>query len=89
MQRPVGPCRRCGGPEIIQSLLRERGAQGGNSAVQYLRPFAITHGVRDKFTFFSERKKGVEPDFDAFSGALVVYVCRTCGHTELYAVAPE
>jgi predicted nucleic-acid-binding Zn-ribbon protein len=86
--RPAGPCRRCSGQEIIQSLLRERGATGGDYVHSFLRPLSITHGVEDVETFWTGEKKGIRVDYERYSGALVAYVCRTCGYTELFTSSP-
>ena len=88
VQRPPGPCRRCSGREIIQALLRERGASGGDYVSEYLRPLAITHGLEKTTTFWSGAPQGISADLERFAGALVAYVCRSCGHTELYALDP-
>lgn len=84
--RPAGPCRRCDGPEIVQALMRERGASGVDYVREFLRPLSLTHGVVDQRAFWSNRKKGVTPDIEVFQGALVAYACRSCGYTEFYTL---
>ncbi len=86
--RPAGPCRRCSGQEIVQALLRERGAEGCDHVYEFLRPLAVSHGVEDVESFWSGAKKGVQPNLEAYTGALVAYVCRSCGFTELFAASP-
>lgn len=87
--RPAGPCRRCSGQEIIQSLLRERGASGGDHVHSFLRPLAVSHAIEDVESFWTGEKKGVRPNLEAYTGALVAYVCRSCGFTELFTTSPS
>lgn len=86
--RPAGPCQRCGYPEIVQCLMRERGATGGDHSDAHVRPLAVGFTPADIRTFWTNRKTGTEADLDAPIGVLVAYVCRRCGFTELFTDSP-
>lgn len=71
--------------------MRERtGRDGGEINVEVARPLALTfaRGEELKKLFSFEKIPSAKPDLMQPFGLLEAYVCRDCGHTELFARDP-
>jgi DNA-directed RNA polymerase subunit RPC12/RpoP len=89
--RPPSPCARCGHREIVRVQMRERSsAASGDSNAEVPRPLALTwaRGEEYKALFSFEKIPSAAPDLDQPFGLIEAYVCRDCGHTELFAREP-
>lgn len=94
--RPLKPCAECGHHVLVRSIIRERGAEGGQGR-SYVVPLGVTINKQAAVKFWSgEPKVDAEGnpvtlnalDYKASAGILQAYVCRACGYTELYATSP-
>ena len=80
--RPPLPCLRCNHTRFVRAQLRERGAEGGDHATEYIAPLAVSFRTREAGLFtVRQRAMPKEP-----IGVIVAYVCEQCGFTELYTL---
>lgn len=89
--RSPSPCARCGHREIVRVQMRDRTSrQGGEQNVEVVRPLALTWGHSEEYKalFSFEKVRSAQPALDQPFGLLEAYVCRDCGHTELFARDP-
>lgn len=82
--RPPLPCLRCNHTRFVRAQLRDRGAEGGDHATEYMAPLAVSFATREA-GLFTVRQRALprEP-----IGVIVAYVCQACGFTELYTLGP-
>lgn len=89
--RPPSPCARCGHREIVRVQMRERSTRmGGEHNVEVARPLALTWAQSEEYRALLsfEKVRSATPALDQPFGLLEAYVCRDCGHTELFARDP-
>lgn len=72
--------------------MRDRTTSGkGEHNLEVTRPLALTWARRTEYKalFSLEKVPSAKPDLEQPFGLLEAYVCRACGHTELFAREPE
>jgi hypothetical protein len=81
------PCARCGCPQLIRALTRERGR--GDWYSPSVAPFGVSFRRQTVVSPTGDGRALNQPDLGEPAGMLEVYVCRGCGFTEWYALEPE
>jgi Zn ribbon nucleic-acid-binding protein len=81
------PCVRCGHPQLIRAIIRERGASSWHSPG--LAALGVTFRRVIAISISGDARPLNEPDLREPAGILEVYACRACGYSEWYVLEPE